>query len=90
MTTDAQDAVLAMATRRAPNGTACPSEVARALAAASTSGDDGEWRSIMPIVHAAVDRLVADGQVQLSWKGQMLDTRAGPYRIRRVGSGEQE
>ena len=37
----------------------------------------------MPIVHAAVDRLVAEGVVRLSWKGEPLDARAGPYRIRR-------
>jgi hypothetical protein len=39
---------------------------------------------MMPIVHAAVDQLVAEGQIQLSWKGQMLTTRGGPYRIARV------
>ncbi len=37
----------------------------------------------MPIVHSAVDGLVAEGLVRLSWKGEPLDERAGPYRIRR-------
>jgi len=37
----------------------------------------------MPIVHAAIDELVAEGLVRLSWKGQPLPGRAGPYRIGR-------
>jgi hypothetical protein len=66
--------------KRAPGATICPSEVARALTAGS---DASAWREAMPIVHAAVDRLVAEGVVRLSWKGEPLDARAGPYRIRR-------
>jgi hypothetical protein len=38
---------------------------------------------MMPIVHAAIDQLVIDGRVQLSWKGQVLASRVGPYRIGR-------
>jgi hypothetical protein len=38
---------------------------------------------MMPAVHAAVDLLVADGIVRLSWKGRKLEARAGPYRIGR-------
>ncbi len=75
----ARDAVLTLVAKRAPEATVCPSEVARALAA----GAD-EWRTAMPAVHAAVDRLVADGVVRLSWKGMPLPARAGPYRIGRV------
>lgn len=37
----------------------------------------------MPAVHAAVDRLLDDGLVRLSWKGRALAVRAGPYRIGR-------
>ncbi|WP_309547008.1 hypothetical protein [Sphingomonas sp. SUN019] len=37
----------------------------------------------MPAVHAAVDQLVDEGLVRLSWKGRKLVTRAGPYRIGR-------
>jgi hypothetical protein len=36
----------------------------------------------MPIVHAAVDELVAQGLVRLTWKGDALATRTGPYRIK--------
>jgi hypothetical protein len=44
-----------------------------------------DWRSAMPAVHEAIDELVSDGLVQLSWKGQPLAKRAGPYRIRNLG-----
>jgi hypothetical protein len=37
----------------------------------------------MPIVHAAVDEMVSEGLVRLSWKGKPLALRAGPYRINR-------
>ena len=77
---DAHAATLALLAARAPGATVCPSEVARALA------KDGEdWRGEMVAVHAAVDRLVAEGQVRLSWKGAALPMRDGPYRIGRAG-----
>jgi hypothetical protein len=31
----------------------------------------------MPVVHAAVDGLVAEGLVRLSWKGVAMPVRAG-------------
>lgn len=55
-------------------GTVCPSEVARVVGGA-------DWRAAMPAVHAAVDALVAEGRVRLSWKGAAMAVRAGPYRI---------
>lgn len=76
---NARETVLALLAQRAPGATLCPSEVARAVAAPA-------WRAAMPAVHAAVDALVAEGLVELRWKGELLATRAGPYRIgRRVG-----
>lgn len=77
----AREATLALLAARADDATVCPSEVARALAAAT-----GDWREAMPEVHAAVDALVAEGAVQLSWKGRPLTLRAGPYRIARAGN----
>lgn len=78
----ARRAVLAMLGCRARGATICPSEVARALAAAARSQTAAsDWRAMMSIVHAAVDSLVADGQVRLSWKGQILSLRTGAYRI---------
>ena len=75
---DARGAVLALLAGRAADATVCPSEVARALAA-TAGGDD--WRAEMPSVHAAVDALVAEGRVRLSWKGVAMAVRRGPYRI---------
>lgn len=74
---DARAATLLLLARRAPDATLCPSEVARAIAP--------DWRGAMPAVHAAVDELVRDGLVRLSWKGRPLATRSGPYRVERVG-----
>lgn len=66
---------------RAAGATICPSEVARALAAAAGEAD---WRGRMPDVHEAVDRMVAEGRVRLSWKGAEMPVRDGPYRIGRA------
>lgn len=78
---DARAATLALLGDRAAQATVCPSEVARVLAAAAGTTD---WRAAMPTVHGAVDGLVADGLVRLSWKGAALAARDGPYRIRRA------
>jgi hypothetical protein len=80
---------MALLAARAPGATVCPSEVARASVAAANGGGTGaqDWRDIMPAVHAAVDRLLAEGLVQLSWKGERLAARAGPYRIGRRPRG---
>mgnify|MGYP004475566763 CR=1 FL=1 len=75
---DARAMTLALLAMRAPDATVCPSEVARALAAASGSAD---WRKEMPAVHSAIDRMAADGLVRLSWKGVEKAVRDGPYRI---------
>lgn len=75
MTADACRVTLNMLASRTPGGTICPSEVARAMA----PGDD--WREVMPAVHFAVDCLLEERLVALSWKGQQLTSRAGPYRI---------
>ena len=68
--------VLSLLDSRAAGATLCPSEVARALAK-----EDGEWRMAMPRVHAAVDRLLHKELIRLSWKGERLESRSGPYRI---------
>jgi hypothetical protein len=80
---DARAMTLALLARRAAEATVCPSEVARALAAACGTGD---WRGEMPAVHAAVDALAAEGAVRLSWKGEARAVRDGPYRIGRGGA----
>ncbi|SEN47048.1 Protein of unknown function [Sphingomonas gellani] len=77
MTASARDTTLALLAARSPDASVCPSEVARAL----VPGDG--WRDAMPLVHAAIDGLVEEGRVRLSWKSRPLTTRAGPYRISR-------
>lgn len=81
-TRDARQAVLALLDRRGAGKTVCPSEVARNLVAGAGEGAAADWRDAMPLVHAAVDDLAGNGLIRLSWKGRMLDRRAGPYRIR--------
>jgi len=80
---DPREATLALLAARAEDATVCPSEVARAVA-----GEGGAWREAMPQVHAAVDALLNEGAVHLSWKGRPLTMRAGPYRIARAQGGE--
>ena len=75
--TDPRAATLSLLARRAPDATICPSEIARAIAP--------DWRGPMPKVHAAIDGLIRDGLVRLSWKGRPLATRSGAYRIARLG-----
>ena len=70
--------IVLLLAKRAADATLCPSEAARALAAENRSM---EWRTAMPVVHAAVDGLLDNGDVLLSWKGEPLKARSGPYRI---------
>lgn len=62
-----------------PNGTTCPSEVARTLA--NDQNSPLEWREYMSVVHESVDALVARGEIMLTWKSVVMKKRAGPYRI---------
>ena len=70
---------------RAAGATICPSEVAKAIAtSASPAETANDWRDAMPQVHAAIDAMVSEGLVRLSWKGKPLALRSGPYRIARA------
>jgi hypothetical protein len=77
----AKAAVLSLLSRRAEGATICPSEPARMLAEAGGSAD---WRGEMAAVHRAVDGLVKEGVVQLSWQRKVLGERTGAYRIGRA------
>lgn len=77
---DARAVTLDLLARRAPGATLCPSEVARAIA---TAADRVDWRGEMAGVHGAVDGMLAEGLVRLSWKGAAKAVREGPYRIGR-------
>ncbi len=82
----ARTRTVALLDARSADATICPSEVARALAA--DDAPDG-WRDMMPDVHMAVDALLTEGRVRLSWKGKPLAARDGPYRIGRVGGADR-
>ena len=84
---DARAATLALLAARAPGATVCPSEVARSLVADNAEVGAEHWRSAMPAVHDAVDGLVMEGRVRLSWKGKSLKARMGLYRIAREERG---
>lgn len=80
---DARDATLALLAAKDSGRTICPSDVAKVLAA-DQEASGSNWREKMPEVHVAVDCLLAEGLVRLSWKGSALSKRTGPYRIRRA------
>jgi hypothetical protein len=80
----ASTAVLTLLSERQPGATICPSEVARMIAAEAPANDGANWRIAMPLVHAAVDHLLDQKSISLSWKGRPLSARSGPYRIARA------
>lgn len=63
--------------QRGPDKTICPSEVARAL-----GGD--RWRQLMEPVRQEGQALAAEGKIQITQKGQVIDPKAarGPIRYR--------
>jgi hypothetical protein len=69
--------------RRAAAATVCPSEAARAVAAAEGRADD--WRDLMEPARAAARRLVVAGEVEITQAGHVVDpsTARGPIRVRR-------
>ena len=73
----AREAILALLSERKAGQTICPSEAARLLAET-----DEAWRAKMPKVHRAVDAMLADGVIVLTWKGDRKERRLGAYRIR--------
>mgnify|MGYP003583339688 CR=1 FL=1 len=70
-----RETILSLLAAREPYQSICPSEVARRIS------PHGNWRDAMTEVHVVVDRLVSEGIINLSWKGKLLPTRSGPYRI---------
>ncbi|MDQ2724012.1 MAG: DUF3253 domain-containing protein [Actinomycetota bacterium] len=75
--------ILALLERRAAGATICPSEVARKV------GDEG-WRDLMDVTRAAARRLAAEGQVEITQGGRVVDKASakGPVRIRLVRGAE--
>jgi hypothetical protein len=62
---------------RSPESSICPSDVARAVA-------PDDWRPLMEPVREAARRMVADGEVEVTQGGNVIDPKSvhGPIRIR--------
>ncbi|MDY7099959.1 MAG: DUF3253 domain-containing protein [Actinomycetota bacterium] len=75
-----EHAVRELLARRAPRASICPSEAARVA-----GGDD--WRQLMPLARTVAARLAADGEVEVTQRGVVVDavSARGPIRIRRGG-----
>jgi len=74
-----ESAIQTLLDQRARDATICPSEAARVV-----GGD--EWRELMELSRRAARRLVAQGLVEITQKGRVVDpsTAKGPIRIRLV------
>lgn len=75
---DARRAIRELLDQRAEGRTICPSEAARVL-----GGDDG-FRPYMDLVRDAAREMVADGEVDVTQRGEVvdLDEARGPIRLR--------
>jgi uncharacterized protein DUF3253 len=64
--------------RRGPGKTICPSDAARALAGAN-------FRPLMDAARAAAAELVAEGRIEVTQHGEVVDIAQarGPIRLRR-------
>lgn len=69
-------AILSAVAARGEGKTVCPSEPARALSQ--------DWRALMPRVRAVAGRLVRDGRLVATRRGEPVDPEApgGPIRLR--------
>ena len=77
------EAIIDLLGRRSAAATICPSEAARAVG--------GErWRDLMEPARAAARRLVAQGRVQITQGGRVVDpsTAKGPIRLRLTAGRE--
>ena len=73
-----REAILELLAARDPGKTICPSDAARAVAG------DRDFRPLMDASRAAARGLVAEGRIDVTQKGQVvdLDTARGPIRLR--------
>ncbi|QUW19028.1 DUF3253 domain-containing protein [Agrococcus sp. Marseille-Q4369] len=75
-----ESAILDLLARRRDGATICPSDAAKAVA----GPDEADWRPQMDAARDAARRLVADGAVEVTQRGEVvdLDSAKGPIRIR--------
>lgn len=73
-----EQVILRLLSQRASGGSICPSDAARAARL-------DNWRDLMDEVRAAAGRLAAQGRVDVTQGGQLVDIASarGPVRIRR-------
>jgi hypothetical protein len=78
-------AILELLERRGPGKTICPSDAARAVAAE-------DFRPLMDTARAAAAELVADGEIEVTQGGQVVDIAQarGPIRLRRRRGSSSE
>ena len=77
-----EQAILRLLHDRGRGKTICPSEAARAVAAAHN--DSTAWQPLMEPARAAARRLVAAGLLEITQHGDVVDpsTAKGPIRLR--------
>jgi len=76
---DLEDAIVGLLDQRASGATICPSEAARRV-------DPDGWRDLMPDARRVAGRLVDEGAIEMTQRGEVVDpaTARGPVRLRRT------
>lgn len=70
--------ILRIAEQRGSDKTLCPSDAARSIGG-------GQWRDLMPAARRIAFELAAEGRVDVTQKGEVVEPDArGPIRIRWV------
>ncbi|MFC6645907.1 DUF3253 domain-containing protein [Granulicella cerasi] len=82
---DLEQTILRLLDERGSGKTICPSEAARAIAA---SDEREAWEPLMEPARAAARRLVAQGVIDVTQHGHVIDgsTAKGPIRLKRRGN----
>ncbi|MFM2398421.1 MAG: hypothetical protein RL341_578 [Pseudomonadota bacterium] len=77
--------MFALLSKRQPQASICPSDVARALAPT-----DAAWRALVPHVRTVAAQLVRAGTLEVTQRGEPVDPAAarGPIRLRLPPAGK--
>lgn len=77
-----EETILRLLDERGAGKTICPSEAARAVAG---SDERSAWEPLMEPARMAARRLVAEGKIDITQQGHVVDasTAKGPIRLRR-------
>lgn len=77
-----EQAILELLRARSRGATLCPSEAARAV-------NPEDWQKLMDPARRAARRLVAQGRLEITQGGRVVDpsTAKGPIRLRLVAGG---